>query len=134
MPTPSPIIAASSSEKFAVSRTCVPRPIRPAPVPSPKSAVTTGSPMARNEPKLTSSTTIAASTPIPVSEPGGATSVCWIAGPPSSTCRSGARAASAVEITFLIAPVGRRFARWSKSTIAKPVLPSAEIWPLVPAP
>ena len=39
-------------------------------MPSPKSAVTIGSPMARNEPKLISSTTIAARTPIPVSEPG----------------------------------------------------------------
>ena len=54
-----------------MSIACVPRPIRPTPVPSPKSAVTIGSPIARNEPKLISSTTIAASTPMPVSDPGG---------------------------------------------------------------
>ena len=39
-------------------------------MPRPNSAVTIGSPIARNEPKLTSSTTAAARTPIPVREPG----------------------------------------------------------------
>ena len=44
-------------------------------MPSPNSAVTIGSPIARNEPKLISSTTIAARTPIArVADPGGATS------------------------------------------------------------
>jgi hypothetical protein len=53
----------------------------PTPVPSPKRAVTTGRPIARKEPKLISSTTIAAKTPIPVSEPGADTSVCFRSAP-----------------------------------------------------
>ena len=40
-------------------------PIRPNPVPSPNSAVTTGRPIASSEPKLISNTTTAA--PIPIS-------------------------------------------------------------------
>ena len=51
------------------------------PVPSPKSAVTIGSPIARNEPKLISSTITAARMPIPVVVLGGANSVCSIAWP-----------------------------------------------------
>ena len=44
--------------------TRLPRPIRPIPVPSPNRAVAIGRPIASSEPKLISSTTIAA--PIPI--------------------------------------------------------------------
>ena len=53
-----------------MSSTCETTPTRPIPVPSPKSAVTIGRPIARNEPKLISRTTIAASSPIAVVERG----------------------------------------------------------------
>ena len=63
MPTPSPIISASSPAKSGIDITRLRSPISPKPVPSPSSAVAIGRPIASSEPKLISSTTIAA--PIP---------------------------------------------------------------------
>ena len=63
--------------------------------------MTTGSPIARNEPKVISSTTIAAASPTRSRAQSEVVWACSIACPPSSTCRSGARACSAAEITAL---------------------------------
>ncbi len=97
------------------------------PVPSPKSAVTIGSPIARNEPKLIRSTMTAARTPIPVVVLGAANSVCSIACPPSSTWSASDSMLWARAITALIAGTGRAFAFLSKATVAKPIVPSLEI-------
>ena len=59
-----------------MSTTWVNRAITPRPVPSPNSAVTIGSPIAISEPKVRSSTTIAASSPTAVATPKPDCSVC----------------------------------------------------------
>ena len=117
-PTPSPIIAASSEEKFGVLTTCVNSAISPRPVPRPNSAVTIGSPIAVSEPNVSSSTTTAASRPTPVATPKPSCSVSSIACPPSSTSRPGRAAARATahhafggalgqEVRFLVEHDGR---------------------------
>ena len=85
MPTPSPIINASSEAKSAMSMIWLPRPIRPTPAARPNSAVAIGSPIATNEPKLSSRMTIAAAIPTTVANPIPACCACSIAWPPSST-------------------------------------------------
>ena len=63
-----------------------PRPARLMPTPRPSRAVTIGRPIAMNEPKVISKTTIAASSPIAVAEPSDGLWACSIAWPPSATC------------------------------------------------
>ena len=63
MPTPSPIISASSDAKSGMFTTWLASAIRPTPAPSPSSAVAIGRPIAMNEPKLISRMTIAATIP-----------------------------------------------------------------------
>src|SRR6266511_1851855 len=104
MPTPRPIISASSEEKSTMSTRWLPSPITPRPAPRPNSAVTIGRPIASSEPKLSSSTTMAAMSPTPVAKPILVCWACLIACPPSSTCRVGERIVSAV----LIHAVDRR--------------------------
>ncbi len=67
---------------------------------------------------------IAATRPTRVAAPSDGRWTCWIAWPPSSTWSPGERAASALEITRFTAAVGSSFARWSKFTVAKAMLPS----------
>jgi hypothetical protein len=69
MPTPRPIIAARSLEKLGMLTRCDARAIAPNAVPSPRSAVTTGRPIARKDPKAISSTTIAAASPSALAAP-----------------------------------------------------------------
>ena len=52
---------------------------------------------------------------------------CSIACPPSSTCSVGVPPLRAVAITRLTAGLGSTFARSSKFTVAKPIVPSLEI-------
>ncbi len=110
MPTPRPIIAASSEEKLGVSTTWVNSAIALRPVPSPNSAVTIGRPIAVSEPKVSNSTTIAANSPTPVAMPKPSCSVSSIAWPPSSTSSPGCAAARAVCTTRSAACLGRRLA------------------------
>jgi hypothetical protein len=88
-----------------------------------------GSPAATNEPNVTSRTTIAAARPIAVAAPRDGRWASWMARPPSSTSRSGVRAARATPITRLTAAVGSASGRWSKVTVANAVCWSAEIVP-----
>jgi hypothetical protein len=62
-----------------------------------------------------------------VAKPMLGCSAFLIAGPPSSTCSAGERAASAPSMTRLTELVGSSFARSSNSTEAKAIVPSAEI-------
>ena len=126
MPTPRPIMAASCVAKSGVEMTCEPRPARPIAVPSPSSAVRIGSPMASTEPKVRSSTIIAAIRPTTVAVPMETFSVCSIAWPPSWTSSCGERAVCATEITRSTAALGTTFARWSKFTVANAIWPSRE--------
>ena len=75
--------------------------------------------------------TIAAAIPTIVANPSDACCACSIAWPPSWTFSVEERADSAVEITRLTAATGSALARSSKSTVAKPIVPSREIacWP-----
>ena len=107
MPTPSPIIAASSVAKSGMATTWETSAIAPNAVPSPSSAVTIGSPSRANDPNASRSTTIAAASPIAVAEPSEVVAVSSIACPPSSTCSLGAAAWPAVDITRSIAAFGR---------------------------
>ena len=83
-------------------------------------------PMATNEPKVSSSTTIAATIPIAVAAPSGGSWTCWMAWPPSSTWTALEPAPRATEITRLTASLGSSLARWSKLTVAKAMRPSAD--------
>ena len=109
-----------------MSTTWLPSPITPSPAPRPSSAVRIGRPIASSEPKVMSSTATAASRPIAVAKPRPACWACWIASPPSSTCRAEDFADWAVSMTRWIAVFGSWFARWSNSTVAKPIVPDFE--------
>ncbi len=104
-----------------MSTTCVNSAITPSPVPSPKSAVRIGSPIEISEPNVSSSTTIAASSPTAVEIPKPACWVASIAWPPSSTCRPGRAAARATVTTRSAALLGSRFAFSSKTTVANAI-------------
>ncbi len=125
MPTPSPIISASSEEKSGMLIRRLPSPIRPRPVPRPSSAVRIGSPIASIEPKLTSSTMTAAPTPTSAVNPIEAWRACSIACPENSTCSPAERAALAVATMRFVAATGSVFAGRSKATVANAIFPSA---------
>ncbi len=97
----------------------------PIPVPSPKSAVRIGSPIASSEPKLRSSTATAATRPTTMVEPIAVRCTCSIAGPASSTWSAGERPDAAIAITRWVVP----FARLSSTTVANPIEPSRETAP-----
>ena len=79
MPTPSPIIAASSVAKSGMSITCEASPASPIPVPSPSRAVTIGRPIATNEPNVMNRMIIAARSPTAVAVPIDGFCACSIA-------------------------------------------------------
>ena len=118
MPTPSPIIAASSGVKLTTSITCVRTAIRPIAVPRASSAVISGSPAATTVPKVISRMIIAARMPMIVAGPVFGGSTCSIGGPPSWIASAGVRACSAVLITRWIADVGSANDRSSNRTLA----------------
>ena len=89
--------------------------------------MTIGRPIATNEPKVINSTIIAASRPMAVAAPSDGFCTCSIAWPPSATCSCGEPAPLAALITRSVADAGSTFARSSKVTVAKAILPSAEI-------
>ncbi len=120
-------MAASSEEKSGVSTTCVNSAITPRPVPRPNSAVTMGRPMAMSDPNVSSSTTIAASSPTAVEMPKPACSVISIACPPSSTCRSARAAVRATFTTRSTVALSSRLAFSSNTTVANAIRWSAEI-------
>ena len=102
MPTPSPIIAASTGAKLAVSKTWVPRVTRLIPTPSANSAVTIGNPIATTEPKVIRRTTIAASRPMKNEESPSSCSASWIGLPPSSTSSPSPSAPWAIAMIFRV--------------------------------
>ena len=110
-----------------MSITCDASAITPNAVPSPSSAVITGRPIARTEPKAINSTTIAAASPTAVAAPSDVVLVSSIAWPPSSTWRLGASAARAAATTCSTAGLGSAAACSSKVTVAKAIRPSREI-------
>ena len=119
MPTPSPIIAASCGAKFAVSKTWVPSVTRLRPTPSANSAVSSGSPIATTEPKVSSRMMTAASSPIANEEspPSSwrASSTGW---PPSSTWRPSPAAAWATETICLVLSLSSLLFGTSNWTVA----------------
>ncbi|WP_232248559.1 hypothetical protein [Streptacidiphilus rugosus] len=88
------------------------------PLPTPATAVTIGSAMARTEPNATSRMTAAATIPISDAFEAGVSSAPAIALPPSSTARPGARAAVAVAITRPTSARSRSSAAPVKVTVA----------------
>ena len=96
---------ASCGANSAVLKTWVKRVITLIPTPRAKSAVRIGNPIATTEPKLISSTTIAARTPIPSDELSSSSPRTSSAGePPTSTFSPPPPAAWAVFMIFLTSP------------------------------
>ena len=89
MPTPMPIMAAISGEKVGTTRTWVSSSSSAMPMPSPKSAVRIGRPMATTDPKASSMIRMAAVMPMPSLEPGAAVATDEIGLPPSATWNPG---------------------------------------------
>ena len=110
-----------------MSMACEARPMSPTPVPRPISAVRIGMPMATNEPKVSSSTTIAATIPIAVaaSERRLLDLLDGLAAELDLRPRSSRRRGRPTT-TCLTSSLGSSLARWSKLTVAKAMRPSAE--------
>ena len=123
MPTPMPIMAAISGEKFGTVSTCVRSSSRATPMPSPASAVMTGRPMATTDPKASSMMRMAAVMPMPSLGPGAAVAAALIGAPPSSTWKPWCAAACAVRMTFLMAGTGMSAVSVVNWTWAKAMLP-----------
>ena len=70
MPTPMPIMAAISGEKFGTTRKWVTSSSSATPIPSPNRAVMMGRPMATTDPKASSMMMMAAVMPMPSLAPG----------------------------------------------------------------
>ena len=125
MPTPMPIMAAISGEKFGTVRTWVRSSSRAMPMPSPASAVITGRPMATTDPKASSMMRMAAVMPMPSLGPGAAVAAAEIGLPPSSTWKPRWAAACAVVMTVFTAPVGMSAVSvvnwiWAKAMLPRP--------------
>ncbi len=88
-------MAAISGPKVGTVSTWLPSSRMPMPMPSPKSAVMMGRPMAMREPKATSRMTMAASRPMASLDPMLGCSTRPMGWPPSSTWKPGLLAASA---------------------------------------
>ena len=128
MPTPIPIMAAISGEKFGTVRRCVNSSSRATPIPRPASAVITGRPMATTEPKASNMMMSAAVMPMPSLGPGAAVTAAEIGLPPSATWKPGRASDWAVEMTVLIAPVGMSAVSVLNWTCAKAMSPCGAIW------
>ena len=130
MPTPIPIMAAISGEKFGTVRTWVRSSRSATPTPRPASAVITGSPMATTEPKASSMIKMAAVMPMPSLGPGAAVAAALIGLPPSSTSKPSCAAACAVVMTCLTAGTGMSAVSVVNWTSAKAMLPllGGAIW------
>ena len=118
MPTPSPIKMPSSGPIEGMLTAWEKSPTAIRPETSPAIATASGSSMASSEPNATKSTTPAASTPTAAVMPIEGRRSFSTACPPSSTCRPGARAASARLTTRMTSCLGRLFAWASKTTLA----------------
>ncbi len=127
MPTPMPIMAAISGEKFGTVSRCVRSSSKATPMPSPARAVITGRPMATTEPKARSMMRMAAVMPMPSLGPGAAVAAAEIGLPPSSTWKPEWAAACAVVMTCLTAPVGMSAVSVVNWISAKAMLP-LPIW------
>jgi hypothetical protein len=118
MPTPSPIKMPSVGPAEGMSTTWDSSPAVIRPGTSAAIATARGSNMASSEPNAMNSTTAAASTPTAALMPAEGRSTFSTAGPPSSTCRPGARAASARWTTRVTSAAGRLACGASKTTVA----------------
>ena len=130
MPTPMPIMAAISGEKFGTVRTWVRSSSRAMPIPRPASAVMTGRPMATTDPNASSMMMMAAVIPMPSLGPGAAVAAAEIGLPPSSTWNPSCAVAWAVVMTFFTAAVGMSAVSVVNWTWAKAMLPllGSAIW------
>ena len=118
MPTPSPISVATVGPIEGMLTACESSPTVIRPETSAPIAMISGSSMASSEPNAMNSTTAAAATPTTALMPIEGRRAFSIACPPSSTCRPGARAASAMLMTRLMSGTGK-FAAWAlKTTVA----------------
>ena len=123
MPTPMPIIAASSVPKVGTVSARLNRSMTPIPMPIPNRAVRIGRPMAITDPKAMSRMTIAARTPIVSLEPGLAVSAFVIGCPASSTWKPGRFAARAVSTTRATSFLARL------SVVASNWISAYAVWP-----
>ena len=96
-------------------------------MPSPARAVRIGAgPMATTDPKASSMTTTAATSPIISADPGAAETTFSTGAPPTATCRPRWAKLRAVSITHQTAFAGRSAAAASSWTTTKPIRRSAD--------
>ena len=107
MPTPMPIIAASSWPKVGMAMAWLRRSMIAKEIATPKRAVRIGSPMAMTDPKATSRMITAARRPAPSVEPGCDLMVFSIGAPPSSTSMPAGAPTLARSMTAWTAALGR---------------------------
>ena len=118
MPTPSPIKTPSAGPIVGMLTACEASPTAIRPETRPAIATARGSSMASSEPNAMNSTTPAAITPTPAVMPIEGLRLFSTAGPPSSTCRPGARAASARLTTRMTSCLASLFDWAPKTTVA----------------
>ena len=111
MPTPSPIISASSGEMFDMLVTCVARPISATPVIRPSPAVISGMPAASSEPNVSIRMMNAATTPTAVAGPTLKPSAASITWPPAATVSPLTWICLIASSSGLPVSLGSRFAR-----------------------
>lgn len=118
MPTPRPISEPSSGATSGMSVTWLISIVESMPRPTPKTAMTIGSTIAKSEPKARKSTTAAAAMPTISAMPVGGSWMRVIAWPPSSTWRPERSACRAVSTTSWTTSLGTEFASSAKLTWA----------------
>ena len=126
MPTPIPIIAASSVAKFGVERIWEIISTNARPIPMPNRAVMIGRPMARTDPNTTSRMMMAAT--MPISSVAPSDGLDWNIAPPSSTWSAAWRAPNAICLTASVVWDVMSLSRLAKSTVAYATVPSFETW------
>ena len=121
MPTPRPIMIIMSGPKVGTVTRWLSATRIPKLMPMPTRAVRIGRPMATTDPKASSMTTTAATSPIITLDPGAAETTCSTGAPPAATCRPGRAKLSAESITPRTALAGRSAAVASNWTTTKPI-------------
>ncbi len=132
MPTPMPIMAASSWPKVGTLIPWLMKSMTPKAMATPNRAVTMGRPMAITEPKASSRMMMAARMPTPSAAPKANFCTLVIGDPPSSIAKPGPALALALSITAWIESLGRSWVFLSNCTVPKAVCPSRLIWALPP--
>ena len=116
-------------ENDGAGKTCPSSAIRASPEPMPNTAVSTGRPIARNEPNAMSSTMAAAPTPMPSDDPPYGVSAWSITSPPRLNVTPCPDAARAWFISAVASLAGMPVDGTPNWTDANAMCPSRDTWP-----